>query len=204
MDNIPSISFRDGYPVVVEDDRYEVLRSEGEIVAFEELMSLLADYERLYFVDINGIERDHPQMDLIARLSTRRELWVDCGVRDMNTLLDLYVSGADRVVVSTKSMIDLAFIGEAVEISDRMVFCMDFFAGNMISSMEDTDMIELLEKAVELGYDTVVINNLDEVPLDLSELRNAPRGDHHIYVGGRVKNGDDEQIKGRILDLKEI
>ncbi|MFO8110361.1 MAG: HisA/HisF-related TIM barrel protein [Thermoplasmata archaeon] len=208
MDEIPSVSFKGGYAVVVEGDEYKRLELNGEDNQLAALMENLADYEKIYFVDINGIETDRPQMDLIHKLSTRREIWVDCGVRDMNTLLDLYVSGADKVVISTKTMVDTSFLGKAVEISDSMVFCIDMHGEEVLSPSEEVrniGMIGLLERAVEVGFDIIIIYNLDQDRLDLSELRNVPEGDYELYVGGTVYiNTVESKIKGKILGLREV
>ncbi len=205
MDDIPSVSFKEGSVVVTENDEYVEHTIDGEATDINTLFESLSDYERIYLIDLDGIERNRPQLDLIKRLSIRREVWVDCGVRDMNTLLDLYVAGADRVVISTKTLRDMDFVEKAVEISDSMVFSIDIFHGKILSPSDEIgnmSLIQVLKKVVDMGIKTVIISNLDDSTLDLLELRNAPQEDYQIFTAGDVRN--DSDIEGRIIGLKEV
>ncbi len=209
MKEIPAISFKDGQIVVVNNGEYEKLKIEDEETDLSTLMNSLEDYDQIYLVDINGIESNRPQMELIHKLSTRREIWADCGVNDMNTLLDIYVSGADRVVISTKSIEDISILKDAVDISDSMIFTIDIFEGEVLSpskEIKDMGMLGLVNKALDTGIELIVISNLSDGPLNILNLRNAKRGDHHIYIGGNVDmDGTIEgMITGRILGLKEV
>ncbi len=209
MDEIPSVSFKDGQIVIVNKDQYEILRIDKKEADLSRLMVSLEDYDKLYLVDLDGIEINRPQLELIHKLSTRREVWADCGVSDINTVLDLYVSGADRVVISTKTMDDLSLMEEAVNISDSMIFSIDIFEGKVLSPVEDVKkegLFDILERAVEVGFDLIVISNLGDDTLDLSELRNSPEGEYEIYVSGKVDINRklEEIINGKILDLKEV
>jgi hypothetical protein len=59
-------------------------------------------YSRIYVVDLDGIERDRPQLDYIQEIARDADIWVDAGVRSADQAIDVLVAGAQRAVLSTR------------------------------------------------------------------------------------------------------
>lgn len=209
MEIIPSLSFKQGSPVVVENGRYTSLIENKDYSDINDIMEPLADYEKLYLFDIDGIESNRLQSEVIRRLSARKDVWADIGSRDIDTIIDAYVIGADRVVVSTRRMPDLQLLKDAVDMSDRMVFSIDHKNGiispkNNVASLKIYDIID---KALDIGIDTFVLLDHSKEPFDMDIVASLPDGDHSLYIGGRDLNKLNDlpdNINGIILSFQEV
>ena len=72
----------------------------GRFDPFDVVDRLVADYSLIYLVDLDGIARAEPQLDLLQELSRDATLWVDGGVRTADQAIDILVAGAQRAVQS--------------------------------------------------------------------------------------------------------
>ncbi len=208
MEIIPSVSFKNGYLVVVQDGKYRYYKEEGEKVPPSSLLNILTGYEKLYLLDLDGIEHNSPQMEVIRVLSSRRELWADPGVNDIETVTDVYVAGSHRVVLSTKSMDNIELLEQAVEISRDMVLCVDTDSGIISRSTEicSKGIRKMIEEAVDMGIEKIVLTNLSGTKFSTSHIREVPEGDFELYIGGGIENqGDDltDRVDGVLLGFEE-
>ncbi len=208
MEIIPSLSFKQGLPVVVENGMYGSLLESTGFNTINEMLEPLGDHEKLYLFDIDGIESNKIQSEVIRRLGARKELWADIGSRDLDTIIDAYVIGADRVVVSTKRMPSFQLLKDAVDMSDRIVFTIDHKNG-IISpdkSIRSMKVYDVIEEAVDIGIDTVVLLDHSKEHFDL-DIISSPEGDHSLFIGGRGLNEVNEFpdiVKGLILSYQEV
>jgi hypothetical protein len=58
-------------------------------------------FGRLYVVDLDGLDRNRPQLDYLQEITKDTDVWVDAGVPDADSVIDIVVAGARRAVVST-------------------------------------------------------------------------------------------------------
>ncbi len=212
MDVLPCISFKDGSPVIVEDDDYVPYSEGNKVLSRREILSRLGDFKRLYYVDINGIKSNKPQVDLIRRLSARKELWADIGARDSDGITDAYIAGADRAVVSTKTIDSKESIERSVDLSDEIILSIDYDQ-NIVSpsdELREMDIKEVINLGVELDIETIVLVDLSKGDFskpDNFDITDLPRKDYDLYVSGpKIEDLGrvwKEKIKGVILDLKE-
>jgi Histidine biosynthesis protein len=68
---------------------------------FDFIDHLVARYRRLYIVDLQGIDRNTPQLDYLQELTRDTDAWVDAGVESADGVIDILVAGARRAVVGT-------------------------------------------------------------------------------------------------------
>ncbi len=208
MEVIPSISFRQEWPVTVSDGAYRPLVGDDGYKSVKEMMGFLKSDSRIYLLDIDAIEYNRLQTEVIRRLGIWKDVWADVGPRDIATITDAYIAGADRVVVSTKRMPSLELLEEAVTLSDRIVFTVDYRDGVISPSKEvrELGVEKLVDKALEMGVDTLVILDLSEGTFDHHMLGNLPEGEHSLYVGGNYIREAmiPPGVKGLILGFKEV
>lgn len=208
MKVIPSISFREEHPVTVSHGEYRPLSGPGGYGAIKEIMEVLKGHDRIYMLDIDGIEYGKLQTDVIRSLSIWKDVWVDAAPREMATITDAYIAGADRVVISTKRMSSMALLKEAVDMSDRIVFAVDYKDGVISPSPElkKKGLKGVIEIAVDIGVENIAVLDLSGREFDYDMLGYVPKGDHTIYIGGsKIDEGMvPEFVDGLILGFQEV
>lgn len=208
MEIIPSLSFKQEIPVLVKNGRYHPLLEDTPYNTINEIMDPLADHDKLYLFDIDAIETNRIQSEVIRRLGARKELWADIGSRDLDTIIDAYVIGAERVVISTMRMPSLDLLEDAVELSDRLVFTINHKDG-IISpdqAIRSLEVKDLVKKALNIGVETMVILDLSENSFDTNLIEYLPDGDYKLFIGGNVErdNVQPTDIDGFVLSFKEV
>lgn len=83
---------------------------------------LAEKYGRLYLVDLDGRERDQPQLDYLQEISRNAEVWVDSGVRTSDQAIDVVVAGAFRTVLSTAQLRAEGELDQAWKLSPEIAF----------------------------------------------------------------------------------
>ena len=209
MEIIPSISFKNEEPVIVEGGDYEYYSKNGHVLSLNEILGELEDYERIYYLDIDGINKNKPQIDVIRELSLRKEIWGDTGARDENGITDAFVAGIHRAVLSTKTAYKWDAFKKASKMSDELIMGIDM-EDNIISPSEEIrkwSLREIIRKGIELDIDTFVIADLSESGFERRTLDMLPEGSYRIFIGGaerdEIKNINHPNISGFILGLKE-
>lgn len=209
MEIIPSISFKNEEPVIVEDGEYNYYSDDEHILSLDEILSELGDYDKMYYLDIDGINKNKPQIDVIRELSLRKELWGDTGARDENGITDAFIAGITRAVISTKTAYKWEVFEKAAKMSNELILGIDLDDGIISPSEEVRNMSvrEIIREGVDLGIDTLVIADLSEGRFKRSTLDMLPEGNYRVYVGGvaeeRIDDLNHPNLSGFILSLKE-
>ena len=215
---IPVISLTDGKFVVIgKDGNYEPIEDEDgapvDLMAFtEELVKRFGD--AIYINDIDGMESNNPQYAVLKKLTSLAELWVDSGVRSGDALIDVIFAGAQRAVLSTKSMGDLDDIPAALEVSDGILLCIDYDKGIIARNRDLSKMtpVKVALAAKRSGVEDIIFADHGRKRKDgiktqiISELCGLGLG---VYVGGNIVSKDLPAleklgVKGALLDLGEI
>jgi len=215
---IPAISLTDGKFVVVgKHSTYEPIQDEDgapvDLMAFtEELVRRFGD--AVYINDIDGMESNNPQYTVLKKLTSIAELWVDSGVRSGDALIDVIFAGAQRAVLSTRSMGDLDDIPAALEVSDGVLFCIDYDKRIIARNRDLSKMTigQLASTAKRAGIEDIIFADHgrkrdDSLKSDiLAELRSLGLG---VYVGGHVTSKDLPAleklgVKGALLNMAAV
>lgn len=206
---IPSLSFKNQNLVIVDQGSYEKYSYNDMEVdlwgAFKELES----YDKIYLLDIDGIEFNKPQTEIIRKASTSKEVWADIGARNAEGITDAFIAGADKAVLSTKTLESFEEIERSIELSEDLILCVDYKDELISPSKEIRDMgiRDLTTSCVDKGIEKVVFNDLSSEPFDGKGLRNMPRGDYQLYIGGisleRVDYVDHENLQDFIVKFRE-
>jgi hypothetical protein len=87
--------------------------------------ALIAEHGRLYVIDLDGIDRDSPQLDYLQEMSRDGELWVDAGIRTADQAIDVLIAGASRAVLSSSALDSPEEVARAWALSPDVVFELD-------------------------------------------------------------------------------
>jgi hypothetical protein len=127
---------------------------------FEVVDKLAAEYSMVYLVDLDGVERAEPQLDFLQELSRDVTLWVDGGVRNSDQAIDILVTGAQRAVLSSASLLGLKELRRSWRLSTEYVFEVELDAQGLVAPGDwgTSDPAELLRIVREVGIDHVVVS----------------------------------------------
>lgn len=96
---------------------------EGKLYDVLEVSDQLAEkYGRLYVMDLDGFERDQPQLDYLQEIARSAEVWIDAGVRGGEPAIDIVVAGAHRTVLSSDFLAGERELRRAWTLSTELAF----------------------------------------------------------------------------------
>ncbi len=123
--------------------------------------------DRLYLVDLDGIERGSPQLEYIQELSRDIDLWVDAGVPSAESAIDILVAGAQRAVLSSAYLRGPVELRRAWKLSTDWVFEVEIVEGKVQNSgpgWETSDIGTLAQAARAVGIADVVLSPRERDP----------------------------------------
>lgn len=85
-------------PLVFLKQRNIFLEKGGKPSSLKETIEKKGDLKALYFFDIDGIEKDKPNLCTYQQIQNQ-EFWVDSGPRDIGDVVDLLLAGAQKVII---------------------------------------------------------------------------------------------------------
>jgi len=213
---IPAISILDRNIVLAQKDNYESLTIDEAIPDALDLIELITEnYDTIYMTDINGFTRGIPQIKFIKALTDFCEVWLDAGVNDSEGIYDLFVAGAQNVVLSSKTLNDIFELAQAFEISENLIFQIDYSNGVLSPNIQIRDMtpLEIGNEIKDLGMRKVIFADLDRIntnkPLEREIIQSLINLNLEVFVGGGIKLFDVSMLKqlgtaGAIIELTNI
>jgi uncharacterized protein related to proFAR isomerase len=216
---IPAISILNGKIVTVSENRYRPLRIKNRIPKPDDFVETLVDnagYGIVYLIDINGLKGDTPNLKMIRRISEVAEVWIDPGIRFSENVIDLFVAGAERVVLGSKTIDCFDELKDAHELSENIMFGLDMDNNKIVGcdgSVTRLPPIDLIGTVVKIGIKKVVFTDLGRIgsnkPLDFRLLKQISSKNVELYVGGginksMINNVRGSGAKGALVELKDI
>jgi uncharacterized protein related to proFAR isomerase len=203
LEIIPAVSLFKGIPVIRKEASYEPLQdiNEENITIHELLDELKKHYKKALITDINGINKDRPQLELLKTISTKMELWVDAGSRYGEGAIDILITGAEKVVLGTKTLRSLEELENAVELSENVVLGIDWDDTIVSPEKSIKEMLpsSLTDKARSLGIKDVIFTDLRHLSLntdfDLDAGSPITGMEMNVYLHGRFE-GNMERLRG--------
>jgi uncharacterized protein related to proFAR isomerase len=216
LEIIPALCIYKGYPVIKKKENYEPMKNEeGENQELNQILKELSpDYKTILLTDINGVNRDKPQLDMVKSVSTKMELWVDAGTRIGPGVIDVFVAGADFVVLGTKTLLGLDELEKANELSENVILDINYDEGIVSpkKDIRDMDPFDLAKEAKNIGIKNLIFTDLKNTAInsefDLNSAKAIIANDLNIYFHGRFK-GDERDyfnmgIKGLINEVDAL
>lgn len=84
---------------------------EGKQISLNDLLERIDKDGKIYVLDIDGIEKDKPNLCLYPKLSENHKIWVDAGPRALGDVVDSIMAGATNITVRKKIWPDLDISG---------------------------------------------------------------------------------------------
>ena len=216
MKLIPAMTIMHRRVAIVENEKYEYLQnSEGQFRSPPKLAQGL-DSNEIFILDIDGLERSSPNLSTIKKMAAYKDVWLDAGAQDIEDMMDHFVSDASQVVFGTKSLRNLKELEEAAELSEKIIFSIDY-QDKIISpdrSIVDMSIDKLADSVKDYeGLDTAILMDLgshkDKTPVNMGHIASMVSTFSNVYVSAHVIPEDfqaleDAGIKGIIVDFRTI
>lgn len=146
-------------PYVKLQSRY-LLSPAYEKGELSSLGSKLADkFEKVYVADLDGINRNKPQLDVVQEICDELPTLYEGGVRYGANVIDLLITGAERAVVGTSTLISFEDLRGAFKLSENITFKVDFRDGIMSfdPQIAGRALLPLLRDVREIGVSDLVV-----------------------------------------------
>jgi hypothetical protein len=86
-------------PLIYIKERSFYFERDGKTHSEEEVIDSIDHDKLIYVLDIDGIEKDKPNLCTYQRQSSMLNLWVDFGPRTKGDIVDSFLAGAEKVTV---------------------------------------------------------------------------------------------------------
>lgn len=216
MKIIPAISIMHKHIAVVERGRYEYLRTQDGLLRSPVNVVQELPGDEIFILDIDGLERSSPNVGTIKKIAAYKDTWLDAGTQDVHDMMDLFVNDAEYVVIGTKSLHNLDELEEAAELSDKIIFSIDYDDGIIspdenISNMKIDQLAETVKKFK--GLDTIIFMDLgshrNKTPVDLNIIGSLTKLFKNVHVSAHVIPDDypfleEVGVAGIIRDFRSI
>jgi len=156
------------------------------------------NFEKLYVMDVDGVERNKPQLDIIQALSDDFSVLYEAGPRRGANVVDLVIAGADMAYMSTLSLASLREIEVALTYSENVGFKVDWNEhiqghGKMI---EGAALSDVIKGALHYGVKDFV------VPVEIiGETASLLQGSDAVLRAIADRPGDEKTVDARIKSL---
>lgn len=203
--------------VDVEWENFQIkikLVKEMNLNLFELTEELFKDFEKIYILDLNGILNYKPQLSLIKKVASNGDIWIDTGVRYSDDIIDPLITDAKRIIVSSKTLLNFDELNKASELSEEVIFGIDYHNGIISHSTRlEMNINQLLDKILKMEIDTIVFYDWDAHKEDKGFNRRLIDSFRNIYiktyVGGGILEDDFEflesfGIAGALVDFEKL
>ena len=216
FETIPAINLFKGIPVIKGMEDYEPLKDKDEQnIDIHKLIDELKErFNKALMTDINGINTDKPQLELFKDISRKMKLWIDAGSRSRDCAIDTLVAGAEKVVISTKTLIDMEELDKILELSENVAFDIDYDNGIVSPNKRIREMspLSLADELKNLGIEEVIFTDFKHLHSDSNFNfdigKTLIHSDLKIYFHGRfdesTKMLKETNLAGVIIEVEKL
>ena len=87
----------------------------------KEFLKQIEEEKKIYILDLDGIEKDKPNLCTYQRLSGSHDLWVDFGPRNLGDVVDATMAGATDITLR-KNLCPQLYVSEIKEITENKIY----------------------------------------------------------------------------------
>lgn len=213
---IPAISILNGSIVLARGKSYETLTIDNKVPDTLNLIEMITEhYETIYLMDLNGLIDDRPQVKFIKEVTDFCDIWLEAGVNKAENIYDLFVAGAQEVVLSSKTLDSFLELAHAFDLSENLIFELDYHDGIISPSTQIQDMspYKFGEELIDIGIERLIFADLGRIgekkSVEKKIIDSLIDLGFDLYIGGGVKISDSllfRKLKasGSIVELTDV
>ena len=125
-----------------------------------EFVSKLSDkFKMVYVADLDGLNKNKPQLDVAQEISEEIPTMYEGGVRRANNVIDMLITGAEKAVVGTATLLHFEDLRVAFKLSENITFKVDFRDGivSFDPHVAGRAFRDLAGEVVEIGIKDIVV-----------------------------------------------
>ncbi|UCF12336.1 MAG: hypothetical protein JSW06_09905 [Thermoplasmatales archaeon] len=94
--------FMEIIPLIHLKKRKIVTEEEEKGLSINEILEQVYKDEKIYVLDIDGIDKNKPNLCLYPKLLENHKIWIDAGPRVLGDVVDSIMSGANKITIRQK------------------------------------------------------------------------------------------------------
>ena len=148
-------------PLIYVKNKKIIGGMESKIISLADLLDTTD--EKIYLKDIDGIEKNKPNLNLYQKLSETRKLWIDAGPRVLGDIVDLVMAGGGSLTIQMDLFAskDVSAVKEVTECDvyigireeqlerDFSPLSLDDMTGAVVYANKNTEHIDFYADAVK-------------------------------------------------------
>ncbi|UCD13098.1 MAG: hypothetical protein JSW60_05935 [Thermoplasmatales archaeon] len=99
----------------------KIITEKGDLLSLDETRKLVNKEGQIYILDLDGIEKNRPNLCLYPKISEFQKIWVDAGPRVLGDIVDTVMAGAANITVRKKLWPDL-HVPSIKEITESRIY----------------------------------------------------------------------------------
>jgi uncharacterized protein related to proFAR isomerase len=107
-------------PLVYIKNRKINTEMNGNQISLDEILTQFKE-EKIYYFDVDGIEKDKPNLCTYQRIPEKENAWIDTGPRDLGDVMDGVMAGAKSITIR-KSLWPKLEINKIKEMTENEIF----------------------------------------------------------------------------------
>jgi len=104
--------------------------------SIDNLLKQIDENKTIYILDIDGIEKNEPNLSIYQRISNSHDLWIDSGPYNIGDVVDTFMAGATRATIR-KELYPKIKISEIREITENEIYTLIDIENQKTRSQED-------------------------------------------------------------------
>jgi len=161
----------------------------------------LPEDEKIYILDLDGIEKDKPNLCLFQNISNKYNLWIDSQPVDLGDTVDSFMAGASSITIRKNLLHKISF-EEIRDITENKIF--------LEINLKDFEELKEKKHILEKADGFVIFNDKDLIECNLkydnflkeiSHIKNT-----YIYEKNpsNIKYWQNKGIYGLLVDIEKI
>jgi len=130
------------------------------------------NFERIYIMDLDGLERNRPQLDIVQRLSDDFGILYEGGPRRGANIVDFIMAGAEVAYMNSASLESFDELEIALSYTENVGFKVDWDHGIIGEPFKDRALRDVVQDCAKLGIRDFVVPV--EVISQLGSIRSVP------------------------------
>jgi len=108
-------------PLIYIKNRKLYVENEGEQISLDEILKNIDKNNKIYFLDVDGIDKNKPNLCTYQRILPNYEIWVDAGPRVIGDVVDFVMAGATSVTIR-KNLFPINEISKIKEMTESKIY----------------------------------------------------------------------------------